>query len=157
SLDCYGCHSADFKTMNVLQPERTPGFMGGGNAFPAEGGGTIHSANLTADPETGIGRWSQADFVRALRKGFRPDGRVLAYPMDPTPALTDDEAAAIYAYLRSLPVIANAVPRPSAPPAAAVAAASNQGKALYQRYGCNSCHGESGKGTVGDLRGANTN
>jgi mono/diheme cytochrome c family protein len=153
TLDCYGCHSADFKTMNVLEPEKTPGYMGGGNTLTGEGKKPIRTANLTADDETGIGRWSEAEFVRALRKGFRPDGRVLAYPMGPKPELTDEEAASIYAYLRTIPKIKNAVPRP-APPPPLVAGAT--GKALYTQYGCNTCHGDTGKGAIGDLRTANT-
>lgn len=154
SLDCFGCHSADFKTMNTLEPEKTPGYMGGGNALLVAGGAKIYTANLTADPETGIGRWTEADFVRALRKGFRPDGSVVRAPMTPKPELTDEDAAAIYAYLRSVPTIKNAVPAPVVPPVSVAAIAP--GKALYQQYGCGSCHGETGKGALGDLRGANT-
>lgn len=36
--------------------------------------GTFYSPNITPDPETGIGRWSDAQFLRALREGLRPDG-----------------------------------------------------------------------------------
>lgn len=152
SLDCYSCHSESFTKMNVLEPEKSAGFMGGGNPMKAEGGKEIFTANLTSDPETGIGSWTEADFVRALRKGFRPDGRVLSYPMEPRPELDDEEAAAIYAYLRTVPKIKNAVRRPAAP---TVGAEASAGKALYQQYGCGTCHGETGKGTVADLRHAN--
>lgn len=166
SLDCYGCHSEDFTSVNVLEPEKTPGFMGGGNHF-SEGGATLHSANLTADPETGIGRWTQEDFRRALRMGIRPDGRVLRAPMGAKPEIDDAEADAIYAYLRSIPIIRNEVPRPSAPGSegpsekatsvGAEGASSSLGKAAYDRYGCSSCHGDTGLGNLGDLRSANTN
>ena len=152
SLDCFGCHSESFTKMNVLEPEKSAGYMGGGNPLRGEGGKEIFTANLTADPETGIGSWSEADFVRAVRKGFRPDGRVLSYPMEPRPELDDEEAAAIYAYLRTIPKIKNPVRRPAV--SVAIADAS-PGKELYQRYGCNTCHGDSGKGAVGDLRRAN--
>jgi mono/diheme cytochrome c family protein len=150
SLDCFGCHSADFTKNNALEPEKSAGFMGGGNALTTEGGKPIFSANLTSDPETGIGNWTEAEFVRAVKKGFRPDGRVLSYPMEPRPELDDDEAAAIYAYLRTVPKIRNAVRRPAAPVADA-----NPGKAVYERYGCNTCHGDTGIGAVADLRHAN--
>lgn len=160
ALDCYGCHSADFKSMNVLEPEKTPGFMGGGNTLMDSEKKAIYSANLTPDDETGIGRWSEADFVRAVTKGIRPDGRVLHYPMLPKTELEDDEVTAIYAYLRTVPKLRNAVERPKSPNEVVVAAAAGgatgaTGKALYQKYACGSCHGESGVGLVGDLRGAN--
>jgi mono/diheme cytochrome c family protein len=154
ALDCFGCHSADFKTMNILEPEKTPGFMGGGNALMDSEKKPIFSANLTADDETGIGRWSEADFVRAVTKGLRPDGRVLHYPMLPKTELEEDEVTAIYAYLRTVPKIRNAVKRP-ATELAMTAAAGEPGKRVYQKYGCGSCHGESGVGLVGDLRTAN--
>lgn len=153
SLDCYGCHSASFTSMNVLEPEKSAGYMGGGNAMKIDGGKEIFTANLTPDPETGIGKWTEADFVRAVRKGFRPDGRVLHYPMEPKPEIEDDDAAAIYAYLRTIPKIRNAVKRPV--PAEAPVTDNDHGKALYNRYGCGSCHGETGKGAIGDLRRAN--
>jgi cytochrome c2 len=153
SLDCFGCHSASFTSMNVLEPEKSAGYMGGGNLLKVDGNGEIFTANLTPDPETGIGSWTEADFIRAVRRGFRPDGRVLHYPMDPKPELEDDDVAAIYAYLRTVPKISNTVRRPIVTPAPV--AESDRGKALYSRYGCTSCHGETGKGVGGDLRRAN--
>lgn len=153
SLDCYSCHSADFTKNNIMEPEKSVGFMGGGNKLMVHDGTPIFTANLTSDVETGIGAWTEGDFVRAVKKGFRPDGRALHAPMTPRPELDDDEAAAIYAYLRTVPKIRNAVPRPAAP--LALGASSFEGKALYHRYGCVSCHGDSGKGAVGDLHRAN--
>lgn len=108
-------------------------------------GGDIYTANLTADDETGIGRWTEAEFVRALKVGMRPDGRVLHSPMSPRVDLDDHEAGAIYAYLRTVPRIRNAVPRPAAPAPAALADA-HPGKAEYDRYGCASCHGATDAG-----------
>jgi cytochrome c2 len=153
ALDCFPCHSADFKTMNVFDPEKTPGFFGGGNQVLDVNGNVVRSANLTPDDETGIGKWSEADFVRALRKGFRPDNTPLRYPMLPTPDLTDEEAGTIYAYLRTVPKIANKVDR-GAPPA--LAANADEGNKIYHKYQCFTCHGETGVG-VADLRKATTN
>jgi mono/diheme cytochrome c family protein len=150
SIGCFGCHSADFKTINELEPEKEKGFYGGGNAMLDQRGETIRTANLTFDDATGIGRWSEADFDRALRTGVRPDRTVLLYPMVPMPELTPEDTAALYAYLATVPKIVHAVPRPVRAP---VAADASEGKKLYYRYGCPACHGDNGVG-VGDLRRA---
>lgn len=62
----------------------------------------IASANLTP---TGIGKWTEADFTKALRTGVRPDGRILsaAMPWPYMKNLTDDEIRAMWLYLRSIP------------------------------------------------------
>jgi mono/diheme cytochrome c family protein len=63
--------------------------------------GTIYSTNITPDVETGIGSWTQEAFARALRKGVSRDGHLL-YPAFPYPHfthMTDDDVAALYAYL----------------------------------------------------------
>lgn len=151
ALECYGCHSADFKTMNIAEPEKTAGYFGGGNPMLDLRGHTIPTANLTPDPETGIGRWSEQDFVTAIRTGFRPDRSLIRYPMGLVPDLTDEEGAAIYAYLRSVPAIRNPLPKPPPPPA--TTNAKLDGKALYDQYGCVSCHGDDGVG-IADLRQA---
>ena len=100
-LECYACHSADFKKMNVAEPEKSAGYMGGGNILLDLRRQPIRSANLTSDAETGIGRWSERDFVTALHSGFRPDRTPIRYPMPPIPDLSDEEAGAIYARPRS--------------------------------------------------------
>ena len=63
--------------------------------------GTIHSTNITPDPETGIGRWSPAAFTRAMRDGVDREGRHLypAFPYDHFALMTDDDIAAVYDYL----------------------------------------------------------
>src|SRR5215831_12734927 len=149
ALECYACHSADFKTMNVAEPEKSAGYMGGGNPVLDLHRRPIPSANLTPDDETGIGRWSEKDFVTALRTGFRPDRSLVRYPMQPLPDLSAEEAGAIYAYLRTIPAIRHPFPRNIAP--APTAGAKLDGKRLYEQYGCVSCHGDDGVG-VGDLR-----
>lgn len=153
ALDCFSCHSPDFKKVDFGSPEKTPGYLSGGNAMLDLEGRKILSANITPDDETGIGRWSEADFVRAVKHGFRPDGRMLHYPMEVRPELGDDEAAAMYAYLRTVPAVKNAVERRID----AVPETGGEGQRLYASYGCVSCHGEKGVGLAGaaDLRGAN--
>jgi mono/diheme cytochrome c family protein len=147
---CFPCHSADFAKVDDLHPERSAGYLGGGNAMPDLSGRKVLTANLTFDEETGIGKWSEDDFVRALRFGVRPDRSVLVYPMVPYPELTETEARAVYAYLRTVPPIRNAVPRP----AAQEVAGADAGRAAYYRYGCNSCHGDTGLGMFDLRRGA---
>ena len=65
--------------------------------------------------------------------------------------MSEDDAGAIYAYLRTVPKLRNALPRPAS--AASTDLAKLDGKQLYERYGCDSCHGDDGVG-VGDLRQA---
>ena len=132
TLDCYQCHSADFKTNNVLEPERSEGFLGGGNPLLDGAGRRIYSANLTPDPEHGIGKWSAEDFRRALKEGVRPSGVRLRYPMEIMHELRDVESDALYAYLRTVPKSANQVP----PPESGEASASDEGQRIYRTYGC---------------------
>jgi mono/diheme cytochrome c family protein len=63
--------------------------------------GTIHSTNITPDPETGIGRWSEAAFKRAMREGVDREGHHLypAFPYDHFTKATDEDIGALYAYL----------------------------------------------------------
>jgi mono/diheme cytochrome c family protein len=146
-LLCYGCHSADFKTLDEEHPQNSPGYLAGGNPMPDAGGTVVRTANLTPDDDTGLGRWTSADFRRALVEGIRPDNRPLRFPMVPYRSLTDGEVSAIYAYLRSVPPARNAV----APPEPTRVVEGDPGKRAYYSYGCNSCHGDSGQGQY-DLR-----
>ncbi|HZS41366.1 MAG TPA: lamin tail domain-containing protein, partial [Polyangia bacterium] len=79
-------------------------------------GTAAYPANLTPDGETGIGDWSDDEIVRALRAGVDDQGAPLCPPMPRFASMTDSEASAIVAYLRSLVPVANAVPPSSCPP-----------------------------------------
>jgi mono/diheme cytochrome c family protein len=149
-LECYACHSADFKTMNVEHPEQSEGYLGGNNEMRDMAGKTVFTANITFDEETGIGKWSEAQFKRAMRDGIRPDNTLVRYPMGPMRDLDDDDISALYSYLQAVPKI-HKQKRPNESLALAVNA--SDGQKIYYKYGCNSCHGEHGIG-VGDLRGA---
>jgi mono/diheme cytochrome c family protein len=72
-----------------------------GGAALATPFGTIHGTNLTPDAETGIGRWSEAAFVRAMRDGVARDGTLLypAFPYDHYTHTADADLHALYAYL----------------------------------------------------------
>lgn len=70
--------------------------------------GVFYSPNITPDPVHGIGRWRDADFIRALREGVSPEGRHY-YPAFPYPAytrLSDADMLAIKAYLFRQPPVA---------------------------------------------------
>ena len=85
--------------------------LAGGRALPTPFG-TIYSTNITPDSETGIGRWSEAAFRRAMREGVDRSGRHLypAFPYDHFTVLTDDDNKALYAYLMSRDPIHSDVP-----------------------------------------------
>ncbi len=80
--------------------------------------GTAFSRNLTPDRATGIGTWSEAYFIKVLRTGIRGNGEPLRplMPWEWYRQLTDDDLKAIFAYLRSVPPISNAVPEDLPPP-----------------------------------------
>ena len=92
---CLGCHTEDKK-----------------GAVPFAGGralktpfGTFFGPNITPHPQAGIGRWTEADFIRAMRHGRRPDGANY-FPVFPYPSftkITDNDLRDIWAYLRTLP------------------------------------------------------
>src|SRR5262249_61113022 len=141
-LDCYGCHSRDFATVDTLVPENSKGYLGGGNAMRNRDGQTVYTSNLTPDP-TGLGGWTEQDFHRTLKLGLRPDGRALRSPMAARADLTDDEIAAMWAYLRTVPAIGNRV----APPPPEAIDAADAGRRADHKYRANPCHGHDGGGT----------
>jgi mono/diheme cytochrome c family protein len=110
-VECYACHSADFATDDFVSPPKSKGFFGGGNKFEMPDGSVIHSRNLTMDAETGIGKWSEEDFIKAVKTGIVPNGPALRPPMKPYTYLSDGEAKAIHAYLKTIPKLNNKVER----------------------------------------------
>lgn len=80
--------------------------------------GVSYSANLTPDPETGLGNWTEELFVKALRSGKHMGvGRPILPPMPAADIgkLTDEDLQAVFAYLQSIPAVKNKVPDPVAP------------------------------------------
>ena len=108
-MDCGGCH-----TSGALagQPDPRLHLAGSNIGFEIPGVGYFYPPNLTADRETGLGAWSEADIVQAVRTGVRPDGRELApaMPWRSYAALTDDDARALATYLKTLPPVRHAAP-----------------------------------------------
>ncbi len=80
--DCDGCHSD--RDYGRFGGPVNPGGLAAGQTFPRELGlpGTVTAPNLTPDPETGLGTWSDGEKVRAIREGVDKDGRTL-FPMMP--------------------------------------------------------------------------
>jgi mono/diheme cytochrome c family protein len=87
--NCSDCHT----------PRNGQSFAGG-VAVPTPFG-TIYSSNITPDAETGIGRWPEAAFRRAMRSGVARDGQQLypTFPYDHFTEVTDEDDRALYAYL----------------------------------------------------------
>ncbi|KTC98594.1 c-type cytochrome [Legionella erythra] len=95
--DCIACHT------NVKGG--TPAFAGGlpiNTPF-----GTFYSPNITPDKETGIGNWTEDDFIRAMREGRDPKGRNYfpVFPYIYFSKTTEDDLRALYAYFMSLPPV----------------------------------------------------
>jgi mono/diheme cytochrome c family protein len=107
---CTGCHSP----VDDTKPGDFPveGKRGAGRDFGPMGKAPfrLRAHNLTPDAETGIGTWTDGEVVRALREGVGKDGHTL-FPQMPwqtyAKALSDDDALAIVAYLRTLPAVKN--------------------------------------------------
>jgi mono/diheme cytochrome c family protein len=108
---CGDCH-----TPGALlgKPERDKVFGGGSVGFQIPGLGTFFPPNLTPDKDTGLGNWSEDDIAKTIRTGVRPDGRQLApvMPCEWYGKLTDEDAHAMAAFLKSLAPISNKVPGP---------------------------------------------
>jgi mono/diheme cytochrome c family protein len=108
-FDCFACHSADIVQANMINPAATPGFYGGGTEMINEEGKTVYTANLTPHPEHGIGRWTTDQFIAAVKFGQKPGGGTLQKPMPPFATLSDSEVAAMYEFLKTVPVIDNKI------------------------------------------------
>jgi mono/diheme cytochrome c family protein len=137
--DCHGCHTpfdakgqpdmsrmlsghpADVKV--AAPPKLTGGWLVAINATNTAWSGpwgVSYTTNLTPDRTTGIGAWSEQNFIDAIRKGRKGGiGRPLLPPM-PWPnyaKMTDDDLKAMFAFLRTIPAIRNAVPAAVVAPA----------------------------------------
>ena len=143
---CATCHTP-------LTPQGEPDMtrlMAGGFEMP-EKFGTWRGANVTMDKKTGIGDWTDQQIITAIREGKRPDGSQL-YPIMPYlrfNALSDDDAKAIVAFMRTLPPVANAVkgntdlkmPKiPAPPPAGKPWGKDKNGEYLVTLAQCGDCH-----------------
>jgi mono/diheme cytochrome c family protein len=159
--DCVGCHS-DFHYDRFAVPVKSGTEGQGGFLFDKKLGvpGLVQAQNITPDPETGLGQWTDGEILRAMREGVDRNGHAL-FPMMPYQALremSDEDARSVVAYLRTLKPIRHAVtpkrldfpvnlfvkfaPRPLTGP---VIAPESKGGLAYGKYmvtiaGCGICH-----------------
>ena len=160
-VDCGQCHT-----------DSTPGAaeLAGGKRF-VDIAYTAYAPNITPDPETGTGNWTDEEIIDAIREGKRPHGSTIGPPM-PVGLyrfMSDDDARAIVAYLRSVKPVHHAVhkslyriPLPDSygPPVGSVPAVSDADPVAYGHYlatalgHCMECHstrGENGPDLVNSL------
>ncbi len=156
-MGCTGCHSEADPSNHGLPTE---GKLAAGQSFAADGMPWLIAPNLTPDPDTGAGNWTDDALARAIREGIGHDGRAL-FPMMPYQAfrrLPDEDLASVIVYLRSLtPVrlarpasqvpfplsrLINAVPEPlTAPvPAPNLSTPEKRGEHLATIADCAGCH-----------------
>jgi len=109
---CVYCHSPHEWT--APGTPMTAGREGGGEVEPyADLPGRVVAPNLTPDPETGAGTWSDDQLARAVREGIGHDGRAL-FPLMPYTRfrnMSDEDLASVIVYLRSLPAVKNPLPK----------------------------------------------
>ena len=107
-LGCHDCHTPGYF---FGAPDTTRALSGSELGWQGPWG-VSYARNLTPEPQTGIGAWSETDIVTAIRTGKRPDGAMLLPPM-PWPdfaALTDEDAIAVAKYLKTLTPVMHKVP-----------------------------------------------
>jgi mono/diheme cytochrome c family protein len=106
---CVECHASSFtEFQKIINHEKVP--LQGGTSFAAPPLGVIYSRNLTPDPETGIGRYTDGQIARMMRYNVRPDGRASVGPMMPFHNMSDEDMIAIISFLRAQPPVRNQVP-----------------------------------------------
>ena len=124
---CHDCHSPKIEGMT---PDLKRALSGrpGTTPLPTAAKGEVHASldltawqgpwgssvasNLTPDPATGLGtRYNEASFIATMRTGKKPNGTPIMPPMpsDVYKNMTDDDLKSIFAYLRTIPAIRNAV------------------------------------------------
>lgn len=165
-LDCFACHGEHDWTKH--DAPLVPGTEGAGQDMAILEGlpGHVVAPNITPDPQTGAGTWTDDQLARAIREGIGHDGRAL-FPMMPYPDfshLSDEDLASVVVFLRSLPPVRHELPRteiifpvkylirsvpepitaPVAPPD--VSTPVKRGEYLVTVAGCTDCHTPQVKG-----------
>ena len=98
---CVACHTVP----------KDGAFLAGGRELKTDFG-SFFTPNITPDPETGIGNWSNEDFIRAMKKGVSPDGGRYypTFPYTSYKRMTRQDMLDLKAYLDTVPPVRNAVP-----------------------------------------------
>lgn len=112
---CYGCHTS-FDAKGKDTPQLLEA-KGAGRALTDESGFHVVAGNITPDPETGIGNWTDDELARAIREGIGRDGRTL-FPMMPYQNfrhMSDEDLASVIVYLRAQPPAHNQLPPTQVP------------------------------------------
>lgn len=160
---CGNCHTAQGPNGPLPGMELAGGLKFDEKPF------TAYASNITPDKETGIGKWTDAQLMRAIREGKRPDGTLIGPPMPFAlyRDLSDNDVKAIIAYLRAAKPVKNKVaksdyrmPLPPAwgPPVEKVAEVSPKDKVAYGKYlagpagHCVECHSAPGAQGGPDLQ-----
>ena len=161
---CGNCHTPQGPNGAVAGME-----LAGGLVIEEPGAFTVHTPNITPDKATGVGRWTDAQLIAAIREGKRPKGTIIGPPM-PIGLyrhLSDTDVLAIVAYLRSVPAVVNTPPKsvykiplpPSyGPPVTKVADVPRGDKVAYGRYlagpagHCIECHSPAGPEGAPDIQ-----
>ncbi len=141
---CAECHAPRFPDNGQLDRTR---LMGGGLFRITEAGFATTAPNLTPDDATGLGRWTEAQFLGAVRTGVRPNGAVML-PFMPWPTYAswrDEDLHAVWLYLRSVKPVSHAVQASALIGDAAGPGGVRRGAGIFGVY-CASCHGEEGRG-----------
>jgi len=109
-LQCFVCHSE--RDWNAPGAPPVAGRKGAGTVMSERADRRIVAPNITPDPETGAGRWTDDMFARAIREGIGHDGRALYWGMwyRSFSGLSDEDLASVIVYLRALPPVRNALP-----------------------------------------------
>jgi mono/diheme cytochrome c family protein len=155
---CLFCHSEYDATVEGLPIK--PGTMGGGRSWADEGIPWLQVPNISPDPETGSGNWSDDAIARAVREGIGHDGRAL-FPVMPYRnyrRMSDDDLAAVVAYLRTIPAVRKSQPASEIPfpvnrfinlepkridapvPAPDISTPEKRGEYLATLASCTECH-----------------
>lgn len=137
-----GCHMSE------------AGFLAGGGKYDLGPLGIVYARNITSDEETGIGKWTEAEIVTAIRTGKTPDGGML-FPVMPYPTfsgMADQDAYDLAAFIKTAPAVKNEVPKdelkipvppfePRTAPATAPTEGVARGEYLVNNVAdCSGCH-----------------